>query len=245
MDNFYTSIPLAYRLIDRQTHLVGTLRSNRKYICEEVKQKKLKKGEIISKETSDGLTVVKWRDQRDVLMLTTRHLGNEIKPVQVRQKVIQKPSCVLEYDQGKFSVDVSDQLASYNTALRRCTKWYRKLLIEVIWGTCSVNANYLYNMSSVNQRTLTMTDFKLSVIQSLLESGSSNDNTTPNRRQPTHHLIQHPTKKRARCCECYKRYGKHGVVIEGKKKLSSLVWNICDTCEGQPHYCKSCFNETH
>ena len=32
LDNFYTSVPLAYRLLELKTHTVGTLRQNRKYI---------------------------------------------------------------------------------------------------------------------------------------------------------------------------------------------------------------------
>lgn len=255
VDNFYTGIPLAFKLLDKKTHLVGTLRSNRKYIPQAVKLSKLKKGQLIAKETSEGVTVLKWRDQRDVFMLTTRHVGDVTVPVKVKQKEIQKPVCILDYDQGKFSVDVSDQLASYNTALRRCTKWYRKLMIEIIWGMSFVNAYYLYQENSVNQGRLTTTDFKFSIIKSLIASpvenspaGSATPRTGTSRTGSTtiiHHLIQHPEKKRARCTECYKRYGKKGVVINGKKKWASLVWYICDTCEGNPHYCKTCFNEKH
>lgn len=44
VDNFYTSVSLARRLLKRKTHLVGTLRSNRKYNPKFVQKKKLKKG---------------------------------------------------------------------------------------------------------------------------------------------------------------------------------------------------------
>ena len=60
----------------------------------------------------------------------------------------------MDYDSGKFSVDVSDQLAFYNTALRRCTKWYRKLINEVIWGTALVNAYFLYTENTVSSNKL-------------------------------------------------------------------------------------------
>ena len=42
-DNYYTSLNLANKLLDRKTHLVGTIRSNRKGNPKEVIQKKLKK----------------------------------------------------------------------------------------------------------------------------------------------------------------------------------------------------------
>lgn len=44
VDNWYTSIELAESLNDRQTHLVGTLRANRKSNPKDVTQKKIKKG---------------------------------------------------------------------------------------------------------------------------------------------------------------------------------------------------------
>lgn len=46
VDNFYTSVPLAYKLLQLETHLVGTLRANRKYIPKSVQDAKLRKGEI-------------------------------------------------------------------------------------------------------------------------------------------------------------------------------------------------------
>lgn len=51
-----------------------------------------------------------------------------------------KPMAIVDYNGGKSSIDISDQMASYGSALRRCTKWYRKLMIELVWGTTLVNA---------------------------------------------------------------------------------------------------------
>ncbi|KAJ8929755.1 hypothetical protein NQ314_017530 [Rhamnusium bicolor] len=44
-DNWYTSVELARKLLDKQTHLVGTLMKNRKNLPKEVTNKKLKSGE--------------------------------------------------------------------------------------------------------------------------------------------------------------------------------------------------------
>lgn len=46
-DNFYTSVSLAKSLLKRKTHLVGTLRRNRRNNPEDVIKEKLKKGELI------------------------------------------------------------------------------------------------------------------------------------------------------------------------------------------------------
>lgn len=42
-DNYYTSVSLASRLLTRQTHLIGTVRANRKLNAQDVLNKKLKK----------------------------------------------------------------------------------------------------------------------------------------------------------------------------------------------------------
>lgn len=66
-----TSIPLAFKLLDQQTHLVGTLRQNRLYYTLEINNASLKRGEMAALETERGLNVVKWHDKKDVLMLST------------------------------------------------------------------------------------------------------------------------------------------------------------------------------
>jgi len=67
-DNWYTSVDLAEKLITMNTHLVGTLRKNRRgNPVEVVSQKlKLKRGKVIARENKKGITVLKWKDKRDV-----------------------------------------------------------------------------------------------------------------------------------------------------------------------------------
>jgi len=53
-DNFYTSVPLAYELLKNNTHLVGTLRSNRVKLLE-VTKANLKPNEKVGRENIDGI----------------------------------------------------------------------------------------------------------------------------------------------------------------------------------------------
>lgn len=73
IDNFYTSYNLAKTFLERKTHVVGTLRANKKDIPKDILGKKISRGEVISKEDSNGIVVLKWRDTRDVRMLSTKH----------------------------------------------------------------------------------------------------------------------------------------------------------------------------
>jgi hypothetical protein len=52
---------------------VETLRKNRKRIPKEILTTKLKRSEMVAKQNSLGVTVLKWKDRRDVLMKTTKH----------------------------------------------------------------------------------------------------------------------------------------------------------------------------
>lgn len=72
-DNWYTSVNLVHQLLDNNTHLVGTLRSNRKQNPKDVISKKLKKGDFIAQQSDRGIVVLKWKDKRDVLVFSTKH----------------------------------------------------------------------------------------------------------------------------------------------------------------------------
>lgn len=235
--------------MDQKTHVVGTLRKHREYYSSDVKTKVLKRGELIAKETTSGVTVVKWNDKKEVLMLTTCHKGNETKDVKVRNRTVKQPVCKLDYDIGKCSVDLSDQLASYSTAVRKSTKWYRKIIVELIWGTSLVNAHHLYCTNNVTNGPISsITDFKMSIIQSLAEQNKRDEiedrSSRPSSARPRHRHIQHPEKKRARCVGCYEIYGRNGTKQpDGRTQRASVVWNICNEC--QVHYCKKCFNAKH
>ena len=141
-DNFYTCLPLATKLLDVKTHLVGTIRVNRKGLPGAVTKSKLKKGEVIARENKDGIVVMKWRDKRDVSILSTRHteaLVQTGKPNRQHVDIV-KPEAVVFYNQHKQGIDLSDQMSSYHTALRRSVKWYHKVAIELLLGTAVVNA---------------------------------------------------------------------------------------------------------
>ena len=64
-DNYCTRVELANKLIEHKTHLVGTLRSNRKSLPPALTGSHLKKGEVIARKNNSGIVFMKWRDKRD------------------------------------------------------------------------------------------------------------------------------------------------------------------------------------
>nr|CAH7747134.1 unnamed protein product [Callosobruchus chinensis] len=105
-------------LNDKKTHLLGTLRSNRRGNPKEVITKKLKRGDVVAKENNRGICILKWKYKRDVLMLSTKH-AHETVIVHKRTGDVENPVAVIEYNKAKSSIDLSDQMASYACALRK------------------------------------------------------------------------------------------------------------------------------
>ena len=127
-DNFFTSISLAKRLLEHDTYLIGTLRSNRVGFGSEVVRKKLRRGEIYGLQNEDGVKLVKWKDKKDVLMISTRpsHSAVVVNTGNINSKneSIMNPQVVLDYNEGRQGTDLSGQLSTYFTCLRRSIKWY-------------------------------------------------------------------------------------------------------------------------
>jgi len=90
MDNFYNSTAPAQRLKTLKTYCVGTLHLSRKDVPQRVKEKKLKKGELVAKH-SGPVSVLKWKDKKDVTMISTYH-GQETRMRQMKcRQEKQKP----------------------------------------------------------------------------------------------------------------------------------------------------------
>ncbi|XP_050465080.1 piggyBac transposable element-derived protein 4-like, partial [Cataglyphis hispanica] len=139
-DNWYTSVNLAEKLIDMHTHLLGTLRKNRRDNPKEVVAQKLKRGDVIARENKNGVTVLKWKDKRDVLMLSTKHSA-EMTTIQKRNCTKEKPRMVVEYNLGKSSVDLSDQMVAYCSPLRKTIKCNNGIIEKCI--SINIYTNYV------------------------------------------------------------------------------------------------------
>ena len=97
-------------LLEEGFEACGTLRSNRKGIPDDVKTAQLRKGE--TKFTKDDCFIVmKWRDKRDVLMMSTFHDDTFIEKRRRTRlatdgvEVINKPELVEVYNQNMGGVD--------------------------------------------------------------------------------------------------------------------------------------------
>ncbi|CAH1971916.1 unnamed protein product [Acanthoscelides obtectus] len=185
-------------MLDSNTHLIGTIRKNRKGVPKEVVDKKLKKGEVAAMENQHGMTLLKWKDQRDVLVLSKKH---DAEMVERNNTII--PEVVIDYNRGNSSVDLSDQMGSYSNPLRRSVKWYRKIAFELLLKTSMVNAFILYkNVTGCN---IKITQFKKEVIRYFVNTANNEniDHELPAKRRRHHSLKRKDGEnkhKTRRCC---------------------------------------------
>ena len=113
-----------------------------------VVQKNLKRGEVHGLQSKNGMKLIKWKDKRDVLMISTKPSHSvtlvETGKTNKSNERIMKPQVIVDYNKGEQGVDLSDQLSAYYTCLRRSKKWYRKVASEMIFGISIVNAYLIY-----------------------------------------------------------------------------------------------------
>lgn len=99
-ENWYTSDPLTIGLLDHRTNFIGTIRLDQKYLPPEASVH-LKKEEIISRETEEGLYFRKWKDKRDVTLFSTVHKNETVDVTTERGSVKIAPLDVVQYNTGK------------------------------------------------------------------------------------------------------------------------------------------------
>lgn len=141
LDNFYTLIHLAKLLCQNNTDIVGTMRINRVGIPSEIKTKKLQKNKHIVR-FKDKLIVLKWKDKKDVLMLSSIH-NDEKTMIEKRGRRQEKPNVVLDYNKNMGGVDLGDGVMVAYTAARNRLKKYKKIFLRLT-DMCCLNAYIIY-----------------------------------------------------------------------------------------------------
>lgn len=158
---------------------------------------------------------------------------------------------VIDYNKNKQGIDISDQLSSYHTCLRKTVRWYHKVIIEFILGTSIVNAMILYNeeMRKLCKSTVSVTQFRELVCNSLLFSNSS----TPDAQTENHYLREtnqmeggkrSDRRIRRYCVGCYDRMA-HADGRDNAKLKAKRVITECIACAGNPRFCLQCFPRYH
>jgi len=248
-DNYFTSVQLAKYLVARETHLVGTLRKNRKHNPSDVVNQRLRAGQITAQRSAHGVLVGKWKDKRDVLFISTLHSTQMVDSGRLNKDglPIKKPSAVVYYNKGKVGIDLADQLASYSTPLRKTIRWYHKVAFELLLNTSLINAMLLY--SKFTGKKVSILSFKEKIINSLCGDLLEAE-VEGNGRNQKHRFCQTEQRDdrnrliRRRCIPCYNTFRKTMSRTEAHR-AAKKVTTYCNKCPNKPDMCINCFQKKH
>ena len=59
------------------------------------------------------------------------------------ERIIELPLMV-DYSKRRQGQDLSNQLSTYYTCLRRSIKWYQKMAFELVFGEAVLRSNFIY-----------------------------------------------------------------------------------------------------
>ncbi|CAK1585220.1 unnamed protein product [Parnassius mnemosyne] len=239
MDNFYNSVNLAQKLLSLKTYCTGTLRINRKNNPKEVLLRKLKRGESIAKFNSSGIGVMKWRDRRDVLMISSQYGSDMTIVTNRRGETVSKPEVVVKYNKYMGGIDHQDQMLAYYSCEHKTIRWYKKLGVHV-FQQMLYNSYTLHNIFSTKK---SFYDYRLEIITKLLNIDEE-DTIRGSVPKNQVHVLQQCSRKndgrkrkilRRRCRQCWV-----------SKKIRKDTSYFCPDCPEQYGFClNDCFKEYH
>lgn len=179
MDIFYNSVKLSQNILQKLTYTTGTLRSNRKNNLKDVINKKFKKRESISMYTEEGICIVKWKDKRDVLMISSE-FPHSMCEVNTIREIKEKPISVVRYNENMNSIDRQDQMTSYYPFESKSLRWYKQIGFHFL-HLLLINSYFLYNK---HVKKISLYEYRQSIIQDLLPSDEIILNTTHKTKKP-------------------------------------------------------------
>lgn len=117
---------------------------------------------------------LKWRDRKDVWMLSSAHEPKMIKSGRIHYRTgspKSKPECVADYNIKMGSVDQVDMVLSTINSCRKCLKWYKKYFFHLL-DISIYNSYVLYQC--VAGKKLKYKDFYLLLVKQILQKYPQN-----------------------------------------------------------------------
>lgn len=222
-DNFFTSLPLASKLLAKNTTLVGTIRSNKRELPKIYKEKKdgMARFSTVS-YSSNGctLTVYKSKPNKKVLLLSTKHKG-----VKIQDNFKKLPETVSFYNKTKFGVDVTDQMARKYSVKSGSRRWPLQVFFNIL-DLVGINSWILYK--NLTGKNISRKDFLFRLAEELT-SGNQKAEI-----RPTHiPTTPRPTRKWCQIALCNNN--------RTTSKCSVCEKYVCGKCiEKNVLVCKNC-----
>ena len=124
-DSYYNSVQSTGYLSSKSSYITGTLRKDRKSNPKELTARKLSKGQM-NFRSRRNVTLCKWKDKRDILMISNTRKSEMVYVSNGHRKAKQKPNMIRDCSEFIPSINRSDQMLSFYSALRKTLRWYKK-----------------------------------------------------------------------------------------------------------------------
>ena len=101
-------------------------------------------------------------------MLTTNHDLNVVNSGRKnrRNEEVMRPEIIVSCNERKQGIDISDQMASYFTPLRKTIRWYHKIGLKFLLNTAVINVLIIYQEIRSNTK-IQISKFRHDFIYSL------------------------------------------------------------------------------
>lgn len=238
-DRFFTSVTLLQSI---NYAAVGTCIASRRNIPK--LSEKLDRSQSQFKCTDNGLLFAKWRDTKDVLVLSNCHT-NTVTSVCKKNKQGEKvevdcPEMIAFYREKMGGVDRADQMAGLYEFDRKSTKWWIKSFHRLVMMS-AVNAWVIYKEVKGMKRC-SFLDFIVPLAEALIDDGRKTASVMrgpqtgrkSRKRKSNEHISLHlpiEGETRRRCASCT------------QQKLQKRTKTLCKEC--QIPLCKNCFANYH
>lgn len=201
-DNFYTKLPLARELTDRNTFITGTINSNSKGLCKDAIREDLGiEKSIYFRQDKILLVKYKQKKNRKPVYLITTGLHAEDRLIHSRSGLqAVKPVLINHYNYNMGGVDVSDK-SVYHVSCSRTTQKYWKRIFTNFTDMALHNSYILYRNNT--DRPMSRSNFLENLVEALVD-----DQVLPIVPQPgpggdvAHALVHLPGKKERLCVVC-------------------------------------------
>ncbi|XP_068993070.1 piggyBac transposable element-derived protein 4-like [Neodiprion pinetum] len=171
MDNYYNSVELTEKLLEKKIRVCGTIRKNRGF-PEKLKRANLNVFEACHERKGEVLAQV-WRASKTktIRMISTIHNATLVNTQRTCKKTnctIKKPESVLDYNKYMKGVDRADQYLSYYPIYRKSIKWSKKVCMY-FFNCALFNAFRTFQYFNREQKSLRFHDFLLKVCDSWIK----------------------------------------------------------------------------
>ncbi|XP_065319133.1 piggyBac transposable element-derived protein 3-like [Gordionus sp. m RMFG-2023] len=169
-DNYFTSYTLMADLKKKGIYASGTLNKNRRYLPIKNMETKLKRGEFDWRSDKNNISIIKWRDNRDVFIMSNYIDPRSVDTVKRKNKKgevfdVKCPIMIKMYNKYMGSVDHFDHLKSLYEISRKWRKWWLPIFFWLI-DAAIINSFIIYNILTDNK--LSSKEFRRQIIASEL-----------------------------------------------------------------------------